>query len=105
MWWAKDPDRLKLEVAAVEALREQEAWLTTATPRVIKGLKFAFEFDVAVNGETYPFGLLYPAFFPETPPQVIPRDGRRVSGHQYGEGGELCLEYRSDNWDPSVTAP
>jgi molybdopterin/thiamine biosynthesis adenylyltransferase len=103
MWWAKDPDRLKLEVAAVEALREQEAWLTTATPRVIKGLKFAFEFDVAVNGETYPFGLLYPAFFPETPPQVIPRDGRRVSGHQYGEGGELCLEYRSDNWDPSVT--
>ena len=103
MWWVKDPDRLKQEVAAVDALREQEAWLTAATPRVLKGLKFAYEFDVTVNGETYPFGLLYPAFFPETPPQVLPRDGRRVSGHQYGDGGELCLEYRSDNWDPSVT--
>jgi hypothetical protein len=103
MWWVKDPDRLKQEVAAVEALREQEAWLTTATPRMFKGLKFAFEFDVAVNGETYPFRLLYPAFFPETPPQVLPRDGQHVSGHQYGDGGELCLEYRPDNWDPSVT--
>lgn len=103
MWWVKDPDRLKQEVAAVDALREQEAWLTAAAPRLLKGLKFAFEFDVAVNGETYPFRLLYPAFFPETPPQVLPRDGRRVSGHQYGGGGELCLEYRSDNWDPSVT--
>jgi hypothetical protein len=73
MWWVKDPDRLKQEVAAVDALREQEAWLTTATPRMLKGLKFAYEFDVTVNGETYPFGLLYPAFFPETPPQVLPR--------------------------------
>jgi sulfur-carrier protein adenylyltransferase/sulfurtransferase len=103
MWWVKDPDRLKQEVAAVDALREQEAWLTAAAPHLFKGLKFAFEFDVTVNGETYPFGLRYPAFFPETPPEVVPRDGRRVSGHQYGDGGELCLEYRADNWDPSVT--
>ncbi len=103
MWWVRDPDRLKQEVAAVEALREQEAWLATARPRLLKGLKFTFEFEVIVNGEPYPFDLLYPAFFPETPPQVIPRDGRRLSTHQYGDGGELCLEYRADNWDPSVT--
>jgi hypothetical protein len=103
MWWARDPDRLKQEVAAVDALCAQELWLAATAPRLFKGLKFAFEFDVAVNGEAYPFLLLYPAFFPETPPQVLPRDGRRISGHQYGEGGELCLEYRSDNWDPSVT--
>jgi hypothetical protein len=103
MWWVKDPDRLKREVAAVDTLRDQEEWLTAAAPRLFKGLKFAFEFDVAVNGHTYPFWLLYPTFFPETPPQVLPRDGRRLSGHQYGEGGELCLEYRSDNWDPVVT--
>src|SRR5437879_5857720 len=103
MWWVKDPDRLKQEVAAVDALREQEAWLTAAEPRMLKGLKVAFNCDVTVNGEAFPFQLVYPAFFPETPPQVIPRDGRRVSGHQYGEGGELCLEYRPDNWDPSVT--
>lgn len=102
MWWVRDPERLKQEVAAVDALREEHAWLAAATPR-LNGLELAFEFDVVVNGETYPFRLLYPAFFPETPPQVLPRDGRRVSGHQYGDGGELCLEYRADNWDPSVT--
>src|ERR1700675_893223 len=103
MWWVKDPDRLKQEMAAVDALREHEAWLPTAVPRLLKGLKFAFDFDVLVNEEVYPFALEYPAFFPATPPLVIPRDGRRLSDLQYGDGGELCLEYRSDNWDPSVT--
>jgi sulfur-carrier protein adenylyltransferase/sulfurtransferase len=103
MWWVKDPDRLKQETAAVDALREHEAWLPSVVPRLLKGLKFAFDFDVLANEEVYPFRLEYPAFFPATPPLVIPRDGRRLSDHQYGDGGELCLEYRSDNWDPSVT--
>jgi molybdopterin/thiamine biosynthesis adenylyltransferase len=103
MWWAKDPDRLKQETVAVDALREHEAWLAAAVPRLLKGLKFAFDFDVVVNEEVYPFTLEYPAFFPTTPPLVIPRDGRRLSDHQYGDGGELCLEYRPDTWDPSVT--
>lgn len=103
MWWAKDPDRLRREVAEVDALKERSPWLSTAAPRLLRGLKFAIEFDVMVNAETFPFALEYPAFFPETPPSVTPRDGRRLSEHQYGAGGELCLEFRSDNWDPSVT--
>lgn len=103
MWWVKDPDRLKREVAAVGRLHERESWLSAAVPRLLKGLKFAFDFDVVVNDETIPFTLEYPSFFPVTPPLVIPRDGRRLSNHQYGDGGELCLEYRSDNWDPSVS--
>lgn len=103
MWWVKDPDRLKREVAAVDALREQNAWLVSAVPRLRTGLKFAIDFDVVVDDETFPFSLEYPAFFPDTPPLVVPRDGRRLSDHQYGDGGELCLECRSDNWDPSVT--
>jgi ubiquitin-protein ligase len=104
MWWVKDPDRLKSEVAAIDALREQEPWLSTATPRILlEGLMFSFDFDLIVSGETFPFTLRYPAFFPESPPLVIPRDGRQLSHHQYGTGGELCLEFRPDNWDPSVT--
>src|SRR5712691_3319506 len=99
----KDPDRLKREVDGVARLQEQEPWLLAATPRLLKGLKFAYDFDLNVNGEAYPFTLAYPAFFPETPPSVFPRDGKRLSDHQYGDGGELCLEFRSDNWDPSVT--
>lgn len=103
MWWVKDPGRLKREVAGIDALREREPWLPMATPRLLKGLMFAFDFDVTLNAETIPFTLQYPAFFPETPPLVVPRHGQRLSDHQYGNGGELCLEFRSDNWDPSVT--
>ena len=49
MWWVKDPDRLKHETAAIDALREHEAWLSAAVPRLLKGLKFAFDFDVVVE--------------------------------------------------------
>lgn len=77
--------------------------MTVATPRMMKGLQFAIDFDIVVNGEALPFTLTYPAFFPETPPSVLPRDGRHYSSHQWGHGGEFCLEYRTDNWDPAVT--
>jgi hypothetical protein len=103
MWWVQDPIRLKQEVAAVDSLRDASPWLTAATPRLLKGLRFGFDFDIIVGGETYPFLLSYPALFPAAPPEVTPRDGRRLSNHQYGNGGEMCLEYRADNWDPSVT--
>jgi ubiquitin-protein ligase len=103
IWWAKDPDRLRREVSEIELLRDGNAWLAMAAPRFLKELRFAFDFDVTLNGDIFPFTLEYPAFFPDAPPLVVPRDGRRLSDHQYGSGGELCLEFRSDNWDPSVT--
>jgi len=103
MWWIKDPDRLKREVSAVDALRENEPWLSAATPRLTEKLELAFDFDLLVNEETLAFTLRYPAFFPETPPLVIPRDGGQLSNHQYGNGGELCLEYRPDNWELQIT--
>lgn len=103
MWFLRNPERLKAEVESIDALRNGNAWLASTTNQVQKGLKFVVEFDLVVNGETLPFSLEYPSFFPETPPSVMPRDGRRHSNHQYGTGGELCLEYRPDNWDPSVT--
>ncbi|WP_363352300.1 ThiF family adenylyltransferase [Methylocystis echinoides] len=103
MWFIRNPDRLKSELEGIETLRDGNAWIGATTNRMLKSLKFGVDFDLAVNGETLPFTLEYPAFFPETPPSVIPRDGRRHSSHQYGAGGELCLEFRSDNWDPSIT--
>jgi ubiquitin-protein ligase len=103
MWWINNPGRLKSEIAALEALRDETAWLLSFTPSVLKGLQFAIEFEIEVNGEHFTFNLAYPALFPDTPPTVTPSDGRQLSGHQYGAGGEMCLEYRSDNWDPSIT--
>ena len=103
MWFFHNPERLRTEVAHIEARRADSPWLMRATPLVMKGLRFAVDFDLAVNAETLPFTLAYPAFFPETPPFVLPRDGRHHSNHQWGADGELCLEYRTDNWDPAVT--
>src|SRR5262245_4871610 len=103
MWWIADPDRLKREVAAVDAIRERESWLTSAIPSMRTGLMFRFEFEVTVEAVAYEFTLEYPALFPDAPPLVLPSDTARLSSHQYGPGGEMCLEYRSDNWDPSVT--
>ena len=103
MWWVKDPDRLKREVAGIDALVEEQPWLSAATPLLLKDLVLALNFDIVVANEAFPFRLVYPAFFPEAPPLIIPGDGQRLSGHQYGVGGELCLEFRADNWDPSIT--
>jgi len=103
MWFIRHAERFKTEIAGIETLQARAPWLTAINNRMRKGLRFGVEFDLVVNGEALPFTLEYPAFFPETPPSVIPRDERQHSDHQYGTGGELCLEFRSDNWDPSVT--
>ena len=103
MWWIKNPERIAAELEVIEDLRANEPWLVQIKEMLLEKLVFAVEFDIDVNGETLPFVLKYPDLFPDTPPSVFPRDGRCHSGHQYGTGGEMCLEYRSDNWDPSVT--
>ena len=102
MWWIKHPERLDLEMEAIEDLHAREPWLVRIREDLPERLIFAVEFDINVNNEVLPFVLKYPSLFPDTPPSVLPRDGRRHSGHQYGTGGEMCLEYRSDNWDPAV---
>ncbi|NMN03802.1 MULTISPECIES: ThiF family adenylyltransferase [unclassified Novosphingobium] len=61
------------------------------------------DFDIARADGPVALTLTFPSFFPDTPPQITPRDGVRLSNHQYGAGGELCLEYRPDNWDPAFT--
>lgn len=91
------------EVEGIETLRNERSWLVTAVPKVIEGLKLTIDFELDVNSKILPFTLVYPALFPETPPSVVPQDGHHYSNHQYGQGGELCLEFRSDNWDPSVS--
>jgi molybdopterin/thiamine biosynthesis adenylyltransferase/ubiquitin-protein ligase len=103
VWWIADPARLKREVAAIDEVRERESWLTTATPLMGKNLTLTFSFEIALGSEAVSFTLEYPAFFPDVPPSVRPCDPVRLSSHQYGAGGEMCLEYRSDNWDPSIT--
>lgn len=60
--------------------------------------------NITAGGKTWPVFLRYPDFFPHSPPSVFPRgDDTRWSAHQYGPGGELCLEYGPDTWTPDLT--
>lgn len=97
------PGRAQAERAAVSDLAEQTPWLTNVAWRVADNLQFVADFDLQVGEQNIPLTLTYPDFFPDTAPSVVPRDGVRLSGHQYGAAGELCLEHRPDNWSPEIT--
>jgi hypothetical protein len=73
------------------------------TWRVAANLQFVADFDLLVGEQSIPLTLTYPDFFPDTAPSVVPQNDVRLSGHQYGAAGELCLEYRPDNWSPEIT--
>lgn len=66
-------------------------------------MQLAFDFDIQIGERTIPLTLVYPDFFPDATPSILARDCERLSGHQYGPAGELCLEYRPDNWTPDIT--
>lgn len=103
IWWASQPSRARSERLAIADLAEQHGWLTVLTWRLTSEGRLCCDLDIDHLGKPVPLTLTYPNYFPDMPPQVTPRDGVRLSHHQYGAGGELCLEYRTDNWEPSFT--
>lgn len=103
IWWAEQPGRAQAERAAISDLADQNAWLTAVTWRLAPDLKIAADFDLQVDERNIPLTLTYPEFYPDVAPSVEPRDGVRLSGHQYGAAGELCLQHRPDNWTPDIT--
>ncbi|WP_218673233.1 ThiF family adenylyltransferase [Primorskyibacter flagellatus] len=67
-------------------------------------LRLTLAFDIAIARSRHTLRLIYHNTFPASPPSIFPVDGEsRMSGHQYGAGGDLCLEIRNDNWSPDVT--
>lgn len=103
IWWAEQPGRAQSERAAISDLADQNSWLTTITWRFSVNLQIAADFDLQVGEQIIPLTLTYPEFFPDAAPSVVPREEVRLSGHQYGAAGELCLQYRPDNWTPEIT--
>ncbi len=102
IWWASQPGRARAERAAIAELEERSPWLAVE--------KWGFESDLLkvefairhLDDETR-LTLTYPSFFPASVPSVVPKENIRLSSHQWGKGGELCLEIRADNWDPAYT--
>ncbi|RVD08290.1 hypothetical protein EN749_33795 [Mesorhizobium sp. M7A.F.Ca.ET.027.02.1.1] len=102
-WWLTNASRARAEQVALAQLLERAGWLSGVGWRVGDDLQLIVDFDIQHNGETFGLFMAYPSTFPDTPPMVLSRDGKRLSSHQYGAGGELCLEFRPDNWDPAIT--
>jgi sulfur-carrier protein adenylyltransferase/sulfurtransferase len=92
-WWITQPGRAQSERIGLADLAEAATWLGNVRWRLESELRLAADFDIHHSGETFPLMLIYPPYFPDVPPLVLPADGRQISGHQYGAGGELCLEF------------
>ncbi|WP_122207917.1 ThiF family adenylyltransferase [Pseudomonas viridiflava] len=103
IWWADQPSRAQFERASVADLLDRNSWLSNIEWRFVANLQIAVDFNLEVGERIVPLTLTYPEFFPDVTPSIVPRDGVRISGHQYGTAGELCLQYRPDNWTSDVT--
>jgi molybdopterin/thiamine biosynthesis adenylyltransferase len=104
MWYIENYKRHKREREALELLASTENWLTPIQWRIDESLRLIWDADILTPAGNRPVSLRYPNHFPYSPPLVLPRGDRtRWSGHQYGPGGELCLEYGPDNWHQDIT--
>ena len=104
IWWVENLERFRLERAAIDALAGREGWLTVLKWRADDEHRLILDADIQLEEGSRPISLRYPNHFPFSPPLVIPRgETTRWSAHQYGAGGELCLEYGPDNWDHGIT--
>jgi ubiquitin-protein ligase len=102
-WWLTNPSRAISERAEVARLQETNTWLTRVEWKFGENLQLIVGFDIRLNDVSYSLQMIYPSAFPDTTPIVLPIDNKQLSIHQYGDGGELCLEIRPDNWNPNFT--
>lgn len=103
IWWLENPTRARSERQGVADLAERVSWLKGVRWHLSNGAALAVDFEIEHDGDSVPLTMTYAEFHPNSPPIVLPRDGSRLSNHQYGAGGNLCLEYRADNWETSIT--
>jgi sulfur-carrier protein adenylyltransferase/sulfurtransferase len=103
IWWLENPTRARSERQSVADLAERVNWLRGVRWYLSNGAAFVVDFEIEHDGESVPLTMTYAEFHPNAPPIVVPRDSSRLSSHQYGAGGNLCLEYRADNWETAIT--
>lgn len=106
IWFIANFQRFRAEREALERLAERSPWLVPIGFRIDDQRRLLWDADIGVSGEVREVTLRYPHYFPHSLPSVLPHDPNskvRWSPHQYGPGGELCLEYGPDNWHPDLT--
>lgn len=97
-WWIEDPTRARQEKEALAQLEQENDWLVFGAWELESGLGLSLQINISVADQKFPLKLVFPSYFPDIPAQIFHRDEKRISSHQYGAKGELCLEYRPDNW-------
>lgn len=104
MWWIVDQQRLRDERLAIEALEADWFQSPEWDVKIGDDLSLELTFEIVLPRGRFPLRLKYHSTFPASPPSVRPLDGETsLSSHQYGAGGDLCLDIRNDNWTPDVT--
>lgn len=102
-WWVFQNSRLVTEKAALAELEGCVVWLRVTSWQADSELAMCVTFSISHADRELGFRMRYPSVFPDSPPIIYTEDQSRISSHQYGPSGELCLEHRPDNWHPSVT--
>ncbi len=101
MWWYTDQVRLRSERQAINQLDSE--WFQNPNWFFDKKDRLTLAFNIVIARGCFPLLLIYHNTFPVSPPSVRPADGEtRLSYHQYGSGGDLCLHIRNDNWMPDI---
>lgn len=105
IWYIDDPLRHRSERHALEALAASSPWLMLGEWRIDASLRLQLDATIRAGETSFDVTLRYPAHFPHSPAVVLPTNPmeERWSRHQWGAGGELCLEWGADNWHPDVT--
>lgn len=103
-WFLDDMSRLSVERRRLEELESRAGWLSVQQWTIANG-NLCVDAVIDVANQRFEIRLEFPAVFPACPPAVYPQDGQALwSSHQYGRGGELCLEWGPDNWQPECNA-
>ncbi len=103
-WYISNLSRFRSEREGLEVFALGVDWLVPLRWRIDNSVRLVLDADIVAGGRVYPIFMQYPDMFPHTPPSIFPRgDTTRWSQHQFGAGGELCLEYGPDNWTPDFT--
>lgn len=105
MWWfITDPARLLHERAAIDQLAAENLGVGNIRWGVGLNLALKVDVDLRVGDEVRTVAMTYPLIYPNAPPVVRPIGEVTVWGaHQYRASGDLCLQYRPDNWHPDLT--
>ena len=103
VWWYSNRCRLRDEKATIAELENTSDWLENIEWSLDDQCRLRAIFDIRLNLQSFRLQLTYHNTFPSSPPSIAPVENIRVSGHQYGQGGDLCLQIRPDNWRPDYT--